>query len=230
MYRPTLAIVVGIIVSLMSVYPSSLAGNRITYVPPKQKQEKPQDTQSSATRGCPQDLANTVTLLAPRNHVALTVSNRPILFYYLSRKVSVPASITLAEIDGRSAIVEKPINLDRIGINNVKLPQEVELETNKEYLWTITLVCNAKRPSENVEVQATLKRVVPSAELERQLALVDSPRERSQLYAQSGIWYDTLTNLASLERKEASRDFQDLLTQIGWPNLMGQDLSREEQE
>lgn len=232
MHRKSVAVATVMALGVILANNAPLAAqSRITYVPPKQEREKPQETQSSATRGCRKDLTGLVTLLAPREHVGLTGAARPVLFYHLSRKLEIRALLTLAEIDGRSAILEQPIALNQPGIQSFHLPEKIELETNQEYLWTITLVCNPVRPSEGIEVQAVLKRVALSPALERQLGQAASPRERSRLYAQSGIWYEALANLfPQVGRKKASTDFQDLLGQIGLSYLSGDESGKKNQE
>lgn len=216
MMSRTICCVVGIVgIYLSSIVPlKAKAQSRITYIPPKQDKEKPQESQSSATRGCRQDLTEVVTLIAPEAHQGLTTLAQPILFYSVAQKVSSPALLTVAEINGRSALVESKIDLSEPGIKTFKFPSKVLLENNQDYLWTITIVCNPKRPSDSVEVQTTLKRVPIEAELARQLAQAKTPRQKSYYSALSGLWYDSLYHLSFLVPEQAQSDFQDLLEQI----------------
>lgn len=194
----------------------ALAQLKIVYNPPSPGEPTSEETSSGATRGCQKDLAGIVTLLAPTRHVGLTVSSRPTLFFYLSKKSPVPVLLTLAAIDGRKAIVEKRLALESPGLKSFSLPPEVKLEEGKKYVWTITLVCNWVRVSENFDVQRSIKRVAVSKPLEKQLAKVPrtNTRERGRLYAENGIWYDAVTNLAKdNSQKEATRDLRDLVEQ-----------------
>lgn len=218
-------IIVGLFILAPGVEPIlARKGRQITYIPPRsERQEKPKSTESSANRGCRNNLANVITLIVPTNHIAQTVSSRPVLYYFLHQKETVEATLSLAEIDGKNAIVERSIKLDQPGINGIKLPPEVQLKVNQEYIWTITLICNKKRPSANREIQALIKRVAVPIKLFEQLKKITSSRERSQLYAQYGMWYDTLASLSF--SKEGVEDLQKLLEQIGLPIELTKDSS-----
>ena len=198
------------------------AQNRITYIPPKQDKEKAQTSQSSATRGCRQDLTDVVTIIAPKDHVGQTTLAQPILFYSVARKIENPALLTLAEIQGRSALVESAISLEQPGLKAFKMPSNVNLKISTDYLWTITIFCNPKRPSDNVEVQTILTRIPEKTEVKRKIEQALIPRKKSYYSALSGLWYDALYYLYNLNNDEAELYFQDLLEQI---NLEVRELS-----
>lgn len=214
----TISLTLSSLVSVSILSSLALAQLKIVYNPPSPREPGTEQLDSGSTRGCQKDLAQIVTLLAPTNHVGLTVSNRPTLFFNLSKRSPVPVLLTLAPIDGRKAIVEQRLNLDSPGLKSFSVPPEVELEVGKKYVWTITLVCNWVRVSENLDVQQFLKRVAVSQKLEQQLAQVQesNTRERSRLYAANGLWYDALANLLKNRSvKEANGDLQDLIEQVG---------------
>ena len=190
------------------------AQNPITYIPPQQDKEKAQTSQSSATRGCHQNLTDVVTIIAPKDHVGQTTLAQPILFYSVARTMENKALLTIAEINGRSALVESEISLEQPGLKAFKMPTNVNLKTSTDYLWTITIICNPKRPSDNVEIQTILTRVPERTELQRQIEQALTLREKSQYSALSGLWYDTLYYLYNLDTDEAETNFQDLLETI----------------
>jgi Domain of Unknown Function (DUF928) len=216
--KMTMTLIFSSLASVSILSSLALAQLKIVYNPPSPQEPRTEETNSGATRGCQKDLAGIVTLLAPTNHVGLTVSSRPTLFFNLSRKSPVPVLLTLAAIDERKAIVEQRLFLDSPGLKSFSLPPEVELEVGKKYVWTITLVCNWVRVSENLDVQQFLKRVTVSQKLKQELAQVQesNTRERSRLYATNGIWYDALANLLKdRSSKTATRDLQNLIKQVG---------------
>ncbi|NJO93963.1 MAG: DUF928 domain-containing protein [Hydrococcus sp. RM1_1_31] len=119
----------------------AVAQSTIIYTSP-QSEEELRNNQADNIWKCRNDLEGVVTALTP-NHTGLTTSARPTLFYYLSRKVSVPAKLVLAKIDGREAIIDRDISLDSAsGLKSFSLPPEVELEIGKKYLWSLVLICN----------------------------------------------------------------------------------------
>ncbi|NJM89782.1 MAG: DUF928 domain-containing protein [Hydrococcus sp. RU_2_2] len=171
---------------------SVIAQSRITYIPRTPRSEKPPETGASTSRGCPQNLAGLVKPLAPSTHVGLTVSARPTLLFELVKKSPVRVKLVVAAIDGRKPLVEQPLSVDTPGVKKVALPPGVELETNKEYIWSIVLICNRVRPSENPAAQAFIQRVVPDSNLIARLNKASSSQERSFVYAANGIWYDAI--------------------------------------
>lgn len=185
----------------------------ITYIPRTPRGEKPKETQASTSRGCPQNLSGLVVPLAPSNHVGLTVSARPTLLFELAKKSPVPAKLIVAAIDGREPLVEQPLSVESPGIKRVSLPPPFELEINKKYIFSIVLICNRVRPSENLDVQAFIQRVIPDPNLIARLNKASSSQERSQIYAANGIWYDAIALLQNeplllqelMNQKEGSR-------------------------
>jgi len=193
---------------------SVVAQSTIIYTSPQPEKEasnSPIDSDSS----CQYNLEGAATTLTP-NHTGLTTSARPTLFYYLSRKVSNPAKLVLAKIDGREAIIDRDISLDSAsGLKSFSLPPEVKLEIGKKYLWSLVLVCNSVHPSEDIISQGTIERVELPSKLQRRLKLATSERERAQLYAQFGFWYDALASIAQSNNSKATEDLQALLRQGG---------------
>jgi Domain of Unknown Function (DUF928) len=181
--------------SMLSIQGAIAQPQRITYIPRTPRSEKPRETQASTSRGCPYNLSGLIVPLAPSTHVGLTVSARPTLLFALVRKSPVPIKLVVAAIDGREPLLEQPLSFDTPGIKRVSLPSEIELETNKEYIWSIVLICNRVRPSENPAAQAFIQRVVPDSNLIARLNKASSSQERSQIYAANGIWYDAIALL-----------------------------------
>jgi Domain of Unknown Function (DUF928) len=165
----------------------------ITYIPRNPRIEKPRETEASTSRGCPYNLSGLVKPLAPSTHVGLTVSARPTLVFELLKRSPVKAKLVVAAIDGREPLVEQPLNVDKPGVKSISLTSE--LEPNKEYIWSIVLICNRVRPSENSSAQAFIQRVLPDLKLAEKLKKASSSVERSQIYAANGIWYDAIALL-----------------------------------
>ena len=204
--------------------PSTLATTEEAYRPPKGKIRQ-QSRKAGGSRGCNLDSNDTVTLLVPQDHTATTVSERPIFFWYISQQLSTPLQFTLLE-PGKKPIFTKELNPEP-GIIALQLPQNKSpLEVGKTYRWTVTIVCNPKKPSHNLFAQAWIERV----SLSKSQTLPDNINNTSFCsveYARQGIWYDALackyTKL--LEQKgdlEDSPQFWSLLAQIDLPNLVQQ--------
>lgn len=200
------------------------------YVPPTGR-ERIQRTEGSGSRGCPRGAFGAISLLTPNDHVGLTVSNRPTFSWYVSAHPSTPMRFALVEPGVPQPILVKQLYVNKTGIVQLELPSNVsELSVGKTYRWTVSLVCNAKRPSENIYVRSWIARV-PNRVNELQLLANATPqtlrefdpemlRQRAIAYAQSGIWYDAIATiskayLANPQDRSSAAYLHLLLNQVG---------------
>jgi hypothetical protein len=94
------------------------------------------------------------------------------------------------------------------GIASLELPQNANippLEVGKDYQWYVEIVCVPRKvgqsASEDLDrtmlVYGTVQRVALNPALADQLAKA-TPRDRVQLFAKNGLWFDALSALADL--------------------------------
>lgn len=210
---------------------SAKASTNSLYVPPTVK-KNPRLSQGSGSRGCDRLLLgkdDLITLLIPsKEYVAQTSSGHPSFFWYLSKPVSVPIEFALVKPGVAEPILVQRIDSAKAGIIGIAVPQNApELQTGETYKWSVSLVCNNKRPSANPLFYSWIERVPTSPELSKKLAQLqpknDSApevRQRALIYGQAGLWYDTL---AEFDRAMAiapqdlslKADFNSLLNQAG---------------
>ncbi len=81
----------------------------------------------------------------------------------------------------------------------------------------MALVCNDKRPSQNINARAWIERVAATSQLQQKLAAAKNDNERALAYTQSGIWYDGMSILNNLQASnpKATELFSSLLKQVG---------------
>ncbi|MCT7964094.1 DUF928 domain-containing protein [Laspinema sp. D1] len=159
-------------------------------------------------------------VIAPPSVRGLTVEERPTLWFYIpfefTEKLSAEFSLSLWEDkkEGRR-IHEQMISLTGTpGIVSVSLPPTVEpLEEGKEYRFVFTIVCNPNSRVEDVFVNGFVRRTTLDPSLQSQLAAA-TPLERTALYAQAGIWHETLTSLADYLRRTNDPSAASLLTAL----------------
>ena len=65
----------------------------------------------------------------------------------------------------------------------------------KKYRWTFDFLCHLSTQSDVLSVTGVILRAPLSSTLQTQLAAA-SPQQRVALYAQQGLWYETLLNYA----------------------------------
>ncbi len=236
---------------------SQATNSRISFIPPATK--NPRRSQGSGSRGCDNEslASNLVTLLIPsKDYAGQTLSGRPTFFWHLSKAVSVPMQFTLVEEKvGGKTVLEKQIDAPKPGLIQVEFPQEQpELVPGQIYRWTVSLVCNSNRRSEDVFFQSWIQRVPIAPELEQKLTTVglnsttvepiqasESVSRRNEssqillsraaIYAQEGLWYDALTTLSTAlnaNPKDAAvqADFLSLLDQVGLSEVVQQERQR----
>lgn len=169
------------------------------------------------------------TRTLPDDVWGLTVAEHPTFWFYI------PASATLAksaafvledEENYKSEFRFKPPT--RQGIISLSIsPTETPLEIGKRYYWSLKIYCDLqKSQSPNFFVDGWVKRVELNPALNSQLKAA-TPQEQIILYAQQGIWFETLTKLANLHRtpsQDSTDAWANLLKFIGWAKLTEQPL------
>lgn len=199
------------------------------YIPPASP-SRTSRPKGAGSRGCDSASDTNLQLLVPDDHLPLTVSARPTFFWYVSN-TTLPVRFTLVEPGVAEPLIDRSFKVKRPGIVQLTLPSDVPgLALGKEYRWTVSLVCNKERPSENIYAYSSIKRVAITPKLAQTLAGVgQEPQKRTLVYAQSGIWYDALNSSyigykANPQGKVASWYFSKLLNQVGMPTVSDQQL------
>lgn len=189
------------------------------YVPPVGS-KKTSRTKGAGSRGCDRTSDTDLQLLTPEDHIATTVSARPTFFWSISN-TSLPVRFTLIEPGVANPIMDRTFMVTRPGVVDVKLPSDRPgLTLGKEYRWTVSIICNEKRPSENTYAYSWIKRVAVTPKLAQNLVGVDERPQRSLVYARSGIWYEALISSfadykAHPQNKIALWYFSRLLAGVG---------------
>ncbi|MEY2832501.1 MAG: hypothetical protein RLZZ574_1759 [Cyanobacteriota bacterium] len=176
---------------------------------------------------------NPITLLVPRDHVPLTTAQRPTFFWNVNT-ISQPIRFTIYEPGQPRPIYVQNITPKTPGIIALSLPERAKsLKIGVQYRWTVSVICDRSRPSENIYAKAWIERVESSNTGDKSPVHLrpKGRREASALayrfayktkvpagdrwssclsnYAQSGIWYDAL----SCQRK-STEEFWLLLNQV----------------
>lgn len=224
---------------------SQATRSRLRFIPPVRR--NPRSSQGAGSRGCDRSLSgDVVTLLIPsKDYVGQTTSGHPTFFWHLSQSSSVPLKFTLVEQGVAEPLFEKQIDSPKAGIVQLELPKDrPELAIGRTYGWSVTLVCNARRPSANPYFYSWIERVPTTPALEQQLAEIavtsnsqtptassetnSSDRQRASIYAEAGLWYDALASLshaqaANSQEPSSQNDFLSLLDQVGLTAVVEQE-------
>lgn len=133
-----------------------------------------------------------VSVIAP-DHVGLTTSAQPVLYWFISKPTKVRLEITLIDESGVKPMLELPIErVEGPAIHEIDLKKHgIELKRGMEYQWTVALIPDAAERSGDIISGGVIKLVeLPSALGGG--AGVTSPAE----LAGAGLWYDAIHALS----------------------------------
>ena len=208
----------------------SMAPVALSKYRPPETPSAPKDTGSNATRGsCESNPTAGLTALAPLSHVGQTSTQHPTFVWFVPDRTPRPLQFHLYTSTGQP--LYKTQMQSQSGITHFTLPRsQPELVIGQSYVWQVVLVCNPNVSSTNIVAAAKIQVVKPSPTLQTQLAAAQTPQQRSDLYAESGLWYDAVVEaskspqsqfavldlLDSLASSEAQplREWSDRLIQI----------------
>ena len=194
------------------------------YVPPP-TDAPPQRLTSGGSRGCQELVNSSVTLLVPPSHFPTTTSSHPTFFLHLENIPRRALLLTVVEPGIVEPVFAQKLTLKQSGLVSIKLPQGSRgLEAGKEYYWTVSLLCNQKRPSQNAYARAAIKRIPLTAGIAQKLISNPDNLAKAQIYAQSGIWYDALASSYQAYSEAPHQPainayFWQLLAQIGLQDI-----------
>ncbi|AMW28616.1 DUF928 domain-containing protein [Arthrospira platensis] len=206
---------------------------------PPPGQGMPTRTAAGGSRGsCPdvQQLSQTLTALVPNliqpqeigpDMRGLTVQAKPTLFFYLPALVGTEVAFSLKDEDGFDIYQTSLPIPQKPGIVSIRIPDDApSLEAGKNYRWSFGIVCetsNAGNIPEVVFVSGEIQRIQLDNDLSQKLAIA-KPLEQAAIYAQYGIWFESLATLATL-RQQQPEDFtlashwRELLNSVGLENV-----------
>lgn len=193
---------------------------RIVFVPPKDAQ--PKYTTGGASRNqdkCPSDLATNpyLTALVPQQNRVLTTKANPQLLVYLPATSAQKAFFSLREVNSDNHYQTFLPLQQTSGVIAFDLPDDAPaLEVGKTYEWSFVIICDRLLKPDSPRVEGTISRVSLSSQVSQQLKKA-TLLEQAILYGETGVWYDSVANLAQVyaqnpEQKNLLDLWQSLLT------------------
>lgn len=175
----------------------------IVYVPPSRGRAR--HTAGAGTRGTTVGETSgrpRVSVLAPRDHVGLTTSAHPRLYWQLSESSATRIELTVVDDDAIEPLLELSLpGPVEAGIHALDLGAlGVELEPDKTYRWFVAVVHDPRRRSRDELAEGAIERIEsPSAT--SSTGVESGPRATAELRRESlerareGLWYDALAIL-----------------------------------
>lgn len=190
--------------------------------------------QGGATRGeeCVEPVGAKVTALVPDSGVGATAAPYPTVFWYMPKSSASEVQLMLQDANQQEiysarytlakssdgSVVGSP------GIMSLSLPAFTNLsplEVGQAYHWTLGLTCPPDSSGESKidSFDGGIVRVKPDPTLAQRIQQA-TPQERVALYANAGLWYETVGSLVELRRdrpndNELTQAWNKLLNSIG---------------
>ena len=163
----------------------------------------------------------TVHVLAP-DHVGLTVNEQPTLSWYMSKPTSMRFEFMLINEEGEEPLLELTLDSANLkeGIQSLNLADHgVKLKPGMQYQWSVVLIPEEEHRSNDIISSGMIERRDLTGDLKTKLNKANS-NEDVFIYAQEGYWYDAITELTTLIKKDPDNEVlkkqhAQLLNQVG---------------
>ncbi|HUJ11451.1 MAG TPA: DUF928 domain-containing protein [Verrucomicrobiae bacterium] len=143
------------------------------------------------------DAALTLTVLAPER-VGLTTKEQPSLYWFQSKPVSSHCELTIVEKNAIKPLFEMKFDAATGGIQRVRLADyNISLAEGVEYRWSVAIVLDPENRSSDIVASGIIERVKPTEKLRQRLQGAPAS-ELPYIYADEGVWYDSLETLSQL--------------------------------
>lgn len=172
-----------------------------------------------------------LTAIMPKSNTGKTISEYPTFFVYVPASLQSwadtvkGAEFGIEDENGNelySSVVALPSDYGIISVSIPSTPDTPKLEVGMNYTWYFHVICdwenNPLDRSSIHYVESRIQRVEPSDELARGLKQ-KSARDRADMYAEQGMWYELVATLAELRRAHP----EDLLLAAEWARLFRHD-------
>ncbi|MBD2294696.1 DUF928 domain-containing protein [Anabaena sphaerica FACHB-251] len=196
------------------------AGGRRIQFPSGQDRGKPQRTGAGGRRGRQNSCIITdngqpsLTALMPTSdNQGQTVVENPKLYVYVPKTTTQTGEFVVIDDEGNEVYETNFTPPTQPGIVQLSIPTSASLKTGKKYFWYFTLICNSEDRSQDEYVSGSLERTTLGSLLNSSLQQA-TPLKKAEIYAKNKIWYETISNVASL-RTEDPEVWTDLLKSVG---------------
>ncbi len=194
--------------------------------PDGSRRGRPTNRIGTGSRGeCPSvDLLTTA--LMPEKNVGLTVDDNPSFWFFVPYKPQeTPTGEFVLQNEANEEIYQTYFTLPNTpGVVRLTVPSTVPIVLNKDYQWYFKLYCSQQRLLNPIFVRGWVQKIAIQPNLKGLLKSATKPRQRVAIYAENGIWYSALSELAKLRLDEPknpmlAKDWANLLQDVDLANL-----------
>jgi len=183
----------------------------------------PPRTRGAGSRGgCPSESVEApedaipMTALMPKNNVGTTVAPNPTVYVYVPQTKDKEAEFRVIDTQSEKVVHQTTFKLpNETAIVKLNLPTNVELKANTNYHWDFYIICDPGNREKDQWVEGWLERTSLSSDMEARLQGVkQQPLKQAKLYADDGIWHETL-NIHAQQRNVHPNEWVKLLDSVG---------------
>jgi len=164
-----------------------------------------------------------LTAIMPETNFGLTTVAYPRFFWATPKTRAKAAEFKLVAVDEKTAdetmVYQTTFRITgEIGVASLTLPHNATLPplaVGQDYRWSIAMICDPSNRNRDIKVDGWIQRTAVEPGLTTQLTKANAT-DRIRLYANNGIWFDTLASLAELR---CARPKDAALT-ASWVELM----------
>ncbi|NEP62595.1 MAG: DUF928 domain-containing protein [Symploca sp. SIO2G7] len=185
-------------------------------------QGAPPRTRGAGSRGgCPSEFveapedAMPMTAVMPKNNVGTTVAPNPTVYVYVPQTKDKEAEFRVIDPQAEEIVHQTTFKLpNETAIVKLNLPKTVELKTNTNYHWEFYIICEPGNREQDQWVEGWLERTSLSSDTEAKLQVTKQPLKQAKLYADAGVWHETLS--IHIEQRDSYPDeWVNLLKSVG---------------
>lgn len=140
-----------------------------------------------------------LAVLAPADHVGLTIRAQPSFYWSLSAPATCPIEVTVIDETAVHPLLEvtfpPPFSP---GLYRLRLTEHgLSLQPGGRYRWSVALIPDPEDRSKDLIAGGAIQRIEPTERLRTADLQADKIR-LPFLYAEEGLWYDALETIADL--------------------------------
>ncbi len=199
--------------SLLAMAATAWAQPRSGYTPPPPSGPPPSSERGGLTSrgGCEGGEVIPLLPLAPQAHVGRTASTHPSFAWFVPGAEALPIEFSIFEQGpGKRPKLVRRLELQGSpGMMSHAIPANLPgLSVGQRYLWQVALICDPNRPSTALVAAAEVDVVEATPSLATALLSATDSVARAQLYAQAGLWYDSLREILQPVKTPRAREFE----------------------
>ncbi|MGJ5676549.1 MAG: DUF928 domain-containing protein [Nostochopsis sp.] len=205
--------------------------------PDGSRRGRPNKRVGTGSRGNCSSLDLLTTALIPEKNVGLTIDEHPSFWFFVAYKPEErPTGEFVLQNEANATIYQTNFTLpDTPGVMRLTLPSKVALEVNKDYQWYFKLYCSRQELTNPIFVRGWVQRIAIQPTLKGLLKSATTPQQRIAIFAENGIWYSALSELAQLRLYEPknhifAHNWTNLLQDVGLKNIALQPIVGEVKE